>query len=153
MNHFTLDLGALDDAIIAADQALGEVNPEDSRLAIAVAVTRAVLPKILEQLEPVLAETRAEVASARAANAHLRDDMRAIGEDARSKVRRVTRVFEEIDPEAVAAQIIGHFETRGDVPDGRDRAFMRATVRHTIQTMSKTISLSLSVDEKQFNQL
>lgn len=153
MNQFTLDMGVLDGAIIAADQALAEAAPEDSRLALAVAVTRAVIPRILEQVEATLAESRAELAAARAANAHVRDEIRAISEGARAQTRRITRVFEEIDPEAVAAQIVGYFEGRGDHPDGRDRAFMRATVRHTISALSSAISLSLSVDEKKFNDL
>lgn len=148
MTQFTIGMDGLDEAILAADQVLADVDPDASRLALAAAVTLAVLPKILEQVEEVLAESRAQLAGARAANAHVRDKIRTVTDDARAQTRRITRVFEEIDPDAVTDQILHLYATRGDRPDGRDRAFTRATVHHAIQHVAAAISLSLSTDER-----
>lgn len=148
----TLSMDDVDGVILAADAALADIDPDASRLTLAVAATHAVIPKLLEMLEPVLAATRAELAGARAANAHVRDEIREVSESARAQTKRLQRVFEEIDPDAVAAQIIAAYERGGHQVDGRDRAFAKMTVRHTITVMGRTISLSLSVDES-FNDL
>lgn len=148
MTQITLEMGEVDEVILTVDRALAEVHPDQTRLAVSVAVTRAVIPKVLELVEPVLAETRAELARSRAANSHVRDEIRSITELARAQNRRLVRVFEEIDPDAVAFQILGHYQQQGHTPDGRDRAFAKVTVRHTISVLSRAIALSLATDEK-----
>lgn len=147
MADLDLDLAGVDQAVIAAYQALADAPADADPLDVATLVATAVIPVVVELLQPTLDAKQAELESARAANAIVRDEIRAIGEGARNQSKRISRAFECIDPDAVAEQILKKFETGGHKPDGRDRAFARMTVRHTLSFITGAVDMSLAVDE------
>lgn len=147
MPEVDVGLAGVDQAVIAAFQALTDAPPNADRLDVATLVATAVIPVVVEQLQPVIDAKQAELDSARQANAIVRGEIQAIGEHARNQSKRLSLAFEVIDPDALADQIIAKFETGGHKPDGRDRVFARMTVRHTLSLMSGAIGLALAVDE------
>ena len=153
MAELDLDVAGVDQAIIAAFQALTDAPDDASELDIAALVAVAVIPVVVSMLQPTIDAKQEQLERARAANAIVRDELQAIAADSAKQTRRLSRVFEEINPDAIAEQILAKFETGGHKPDGRDRAFAKMTVRHTLSMMSATIGLSLATDESSWEDL
>lgn len=147
---FTQD--GMDEAFEAADAALAQIDPDADRRTIGVTVTLAVLPKILAMIEPVIEANAVELARAREATAAAVRDMQLAGDRLIAQTNRLKRVFEELDPDAVATQILGNIAEHGPVSP-RDHKVCQAATHQTIKTVSQVIGMSLTVDEREFHDL
>lgn len=145
VTDFTLDMDALDAAFVAARDVLAGADPEDSELTVAITMTLAVVPHILREVAQATADANANARAARAECMEVRRELRGVAERSRAQHERLMLVFEEIDDDAVAHQILGQISKL--TPIGRrDEVLVRTAVRHTIVAVGQAVTLSLSTD-------
>lgn len=147
-DYYPVDPGALDAAILAAEQVLAAADPSASRMTLAAEITLAVLPELLCHLELQQQDAMFELAQARSATAHARGQLDAALRAARDQSNRIRMVFEELSPELVAQLIVGAFEGVGHRTTRRDEVLVHAAVAQTTKRIAQAIGLALSADAR-----